>query len=125
MKIGNQTLMIDIANTEVQRAQGLSNRPTMAENQGMLFDFSGTGSFSPAFWMKDMNFNLDLIWIKNNKIIGITPDVPKPIENWSLKIGNLPLYYSPAQEPIDMVLEVNANWCQKNNIKVGDEIKVD
>ena len=80
----------------------------------MLFDFKQ--STQPSFWMKDMNFSLDLIWISQNKIAGVTENVPAP----SNKNQKLPLYSPPS--PIDQVLEVNAGWAKKNNIAVGDEV---
>ena len=97
-----------------------AGRKSMADNQGMLFEFSPPSQ--PAFWMKQMNFNLDFIWIKNNKIIFITENVPAPVRiNSQLRI-HLPLYYPPST--VDEVLEVNAGWAKKNNIAVGDEVKL-
>jgi uncharacterized membrane protein (UPF0127 family) len=91
----------------------------MADNQGMLFDFGATPS-GVAFWMKDMKFNLDFIWIAQNpstgsgQVVGITPNAPKP----NSPSDPLPDFYPP--EPVNQVLEVNAGWTQKNNISVGD-----
>jgi uncharacterized membrane protein (UPF0127 family) len=67
--------------------------------------------------MKGMKFDLDLIWIKNNRVIGITSNVPHPKnEN-----DELPLYPPPSE--IDMVLEVASGFSEKNNIAVGDTIR--
>jgi uncharacterized membrane protein (UPF0127 family) len=103
----------------------------------MLFDFGKVAS-SPGFWMPDMKFNLDFIWIEQNpstgsgQIVGITPNVPAPIGNWKLsreagsgsagKIENLPIYYPPS--PVNWVVEVNSGWCQKYKIKTGDEVRL-
>ena len=119
LKISDQTLNVQVATTSADMAEGLSDRLSMKDDEGMLFDFGQPGK--PAFWMPRMHFDLDLVWIKNNKIIFITPNVPAPVGNWKLEIGNLPLYYPPS--PIEQVLEVNAGWTQKNHIAVGDEVK--
>ena len=101
--------------------QGLSGRPELTDEQGMLFDFDSKET-TPSFWMKDMKFNLDFVWINNNKIVGITPDVLAPIENSKLKIENLPTYFPPS--PVTWVLEINSGWAKKNHLQVGDDVKL-
>ena len=100
---------------------GLSDRLSMAEDQGMLFDF-GTPQM-PEFWMNDMNFPLDFLWINSGKIIGVTADAPAAPRNpdGSFNDSNLPLY--PPPSPVDEVIEVNAGWAQKNSIAVGDAVR--
>jgi uncharacterized membrane protein (UPF0127 family) len=139
--VGQKKIFVEVVNTPEKMAQGLSGRERLTDEQGMLFDFStppypplnkeGNSGIRPAFWMKGMKFDLDLIWIKNNKIIGITPNVPAPqTSSTSPAFGTLPSQgeetlkvYSPPTE-VDMVLEVNAGWCEKNEIKIGDPIKL-
>lgn len=116
LRIGGQNLLVEIAGTKAQMRLGLSGREKLDDNQGMLFDF-GAQQTVASFWMKGMKFNLDFIWIKNNKIIFITPDVPAPV----LADENLELYQPP--EPVNRVLEVNAGWAEKNKIKTGDEVR--
>ena len=122
LQVGSQILNVEIANTQAEQEQGLSGRSSMQANQGMLFDFGNSVSTTPAFWMKDMNFNLDFIWINKNKIVGITPNVPRPVNCKSADANCLPLYYPPS--PANQVLEVNAGWAEKNNINVGDNIEL-
>lgn len=117
ISVNGKQISVELAQTPTQLTKGLSGRPALSDEQGMLFDFRHNPTKRPGFWMKGMKFNLDLIWIKNNKIIGITPNVPMPTEN-----ENLPLYYPP--QDIDMVLEVNAGWTEKNKIKIGDKIQL-
>lgn len=119
--VGNQKLYAAVAATKQAQTQGLSGREQMADDQGMLFPFNPPAR--AGFWMKDMKFNLDFIWIKDNKITFITPNVPAPIKDKGLwiKDDNLPVYYPPSA--VDEVLEVNAGWTKKNNILIGDEIR--
>ena len=109
-------MFVEEVSTPEKMAQGLSNRISLAENQGMLFNFGDNASVTPEFWMKDMEFDLDLIWIKNKKIIGLTNNVPAP------KINNAALTIYRPQSPVDEVLEVKAGWAEKNKIRIGDEV---
>jgi len=113
ISINNQLLKVEIADTPAKQSQGLSKRQSMSVDHGMLFIFNDY--LQPNFWMKDMRFPLDIIWIKDNLIIKINENVP-------LEKGKNLTKYSPHQ-PVNKVLEVNAGYCQKYNIKVGDKIK--
>ena len=113
--IGNARVFVAIADNPMKRDRGLSGVPSLKENQGMLFLFKDPGIY--YFWMKDMNFDLDFIWIHNNKIVEITENAPAPDRSGYLR------KYFPSKT-IDSVLEVNAGWVQKNKIELGDEIKI-
>jgi uncharacterized membrane protein (UPF0127 family) len=117
--IGRRRLNVAIADTDAARAQGLSGQPRLQDDQGMLFDFHGTSITTPGFWMKNMKFNLDLIWIKDNEVIGITTNVPAPRNPGE----PLPSYYPPSQ--VDMVLEVNAGWSDSHGIVEGEKIRLE
>ncbi len=128
LKVKNVSLNVEVVNTPEKITLGLSGREKFKENQGMLFDFNPqlttetakAAGIHPNFWMKDMKFDLDIIWIKDKKIVGVTKNVPKPSPGQ--KNQDLPLY--PAPKPIDMVLEVVAGWSEKNKIEIGDEISL-
>ena len=117
IKINNTSVEVEIANTDDSRAQGLSDRKSLADGKGMLFDFRNTNYKKPGFWMKDMLISIDMIWITNGKIIGITPNVPLPPTDKDLE-----LYYPPSE--ISHVLEVPANWSAKNNLEVGNVVQL-
>lgn len=118
MRLGNQTIFIEIAKTPTAQAQGLSGRNKLTDTEGMLFQFSSSQSQNPGFWMKDMKFDLDFIWIKNKQIIGITKNVAHPASNDE----KLNTYYPPS--PVDSVLEVNAGWSDSHNISVGNAVNL-
>lgn len=115
--VGAQTIYVEIVNTDSSRAQGLSGRENLEDGQGMLFDFTNTEITKPSFWMKDMKIDLDIIWINNNTVIGITPNVPRPIDP-----DNLPTYPPPSN--ITHVLEVPSGYAERAKIKVGDPVKI-
>lgn len=115
--IGPAQLEVEVVNTPQSITQGLSDRPQLGAD-GMLFILR-SGQV-PSFWMKDMQFNLDMIWISEGRVIAITEDVPAPEPSTAL--SDLPTY-SP-EEPADMVLEVVAGQAEALGIKVGDQISI-
>ncbi len=120
LDINSKILNVELAVTDKQKQQGLSNRSKLNDDAGMLFDFTKDANNTPGFWMKEMNFNLDLIWIKDNVIISINQNVAAP--DIKTPLNQLPVFYPPSE--IDYVLEVNGNWSQKNNVRVGDKVKL-
>jgi uncharacterized protein len=110
------TLEIELADTPQKQSQGLSGREMLATNSGMLFPYDTLKK--PTFWMKGMLIPIDIIWILNDQIVDILPNVPPPEKGQS--DDTLPRY-SPVTE-INKVLEVNAGFSQSNNIKIGDKI---
>jgi uncharacterized protein len=112
VKINNKTINVEIADTNAKREKGLSFHEPLSEDEGMLFIFDTPGRY--GFWMKDMNFDLDFIWIKNNKIVEITSNVSH---------NNPGKVYQPKTE-VDSVLEVKSGFAKRNQIKIGEQIKI-
>ncbi len=111
--IGGKKLKVDVADTEESREEGLSDRKSLGQDEGMLFIFEESGLY--AFWMKDMNFSIDIIWISaDNKIVYIqknaTPD-------------SYPKAFSPGKQA-KYVLEVATGFSDKNNLKEGDSMQL-
>ena len=117
VKINNTKINVEIVTTEKDQNKGLSDRESLADKTGMLFAFDNYKIRS--FWMRIMQFPLDLIWIKDTDIIGITKNVPVPVKGTSL--DDLPQYFSP--DLVNYVLEVNAGFSDNNNIEVGDKVE--
>ena len=112
--IGDTQLSIEIADNAKLYEQGLSNRDSLQIGEGMLFIFPR--AHMPMFWMKDMNFAIDMIWIKNDVVIDITSDVPIP------NGPDLPTY-SP-NDLVNMVLETPAGYAKKTGIQIGDSVSL-
>lgn len=106
-------LRVEIADSTEERKRGLSGRNTLSQNKGMLFVFSEPDFYK--FWMKDMNFGLDFIWINGDEIIEVTKNVKS--EDYQPPDVLVP------KEKIDKVLEVNAGEAERLNIKTGDKIE--
>lgn len=109
---------VEIASTMLEQSRGLSFRPSLGASDGMLFIFP-TGS-TQTFWMKDMNFALDMIWISGNTVAGFAQNAPAPAPGTQL--WELPIYTSPVNT--DKVLEVDAGTVAKYHIKVGDTVTI-
>jgi uncharacterized membrane protein (UPF0127 family) len=118
LTIDNTTFNVEVASTSLEQTRGLSFRTSLGPDDGMLFIFS-TGTVQ-TFWMKDMNFALDMIWISGDTVAGFTQNVPAPAPG--AQLWELPIYPSPANT--DKVLEVSAGTVARYNIKVGDSITI-
>ncbi len=117
-EINGYVFNLEIADDLEEMKQGLSGREGLAEDQGMLFIYAKKTPVS--FWMKDMKFNIDLLWIDGNEIVGLEKNMQA---FGDLKVGyDLPRYNSP--QPIDRVLEIKAGKIDELNIKVGDIINL-
>lgn len=114
MGVGEAKLRVEVRDTDEGRELGLSYRDNLNRNEGMLFVFEEEGQY--AFWMKGMRFGLDLIWIKDGRVVEISANLPPPLKDETPDIA------SPKMK-VDMVLEVVAGWAEANRIKVGDRIE--
>ncbi len=118
IKMNNQYIVADTAKTAADRAQGLSGRATLGINNGMYFIFPDAESY--GFWMKDMNFPIDIVWISGHTVVGYTENVPPPAPG--TPDSALQIYYPP--EPVDRVLELHAGRVQILKLSAGDTIAV-
>lgn len=114
--INDSKISVEVADSPIEITKGLSNRGGLATNSGMLFVFEYKKT--PSFWMKEMKFPIDIIWIDDDQIVDISKNVPEPDSD--TKTTQLPLY-KPVK-PVNFVLEVNANYTIENNINIGDRV---
>ncbi len=106
-------LDIEIAETDYETQTGLMYRKSMEVNQGMLFIFPDESMHS--FYMKNTEFPLDIIYIKEDKTIASFQKNAKPYNEESL----------PSEVPVKYVLEINAGLSEKWRLSVGDKIEFD
>ncbi len=111
VNIGGQNLSVIIADTAEERTQGLSGHPGLKDNEGMLFVFDEPGEY--YFWMRGMNFAIDMIWIsEDGRVVYIKKDA-RPEDHLSTFGPDVNAKY---------VLEVNSGFSDKYNLKVGDMV---
>ena len=114
VRVGSHQYHVIVARDVISQARGLSGRPGLPEKTGMLFIFREAAT--RAFWMSEMLFSIDIIWIRDGRIIGFVADAPAPQ-------GERPAtFYSP--EPADMVLELEAGSVKRDGLAAGDEVKL-
>lgn len=101
---------IEVADNNQKRARGLMYRKSIPENSGMLF--SHEMEEVQSFWMKNTYIPLDIIFVNNERrIVTIHPNT-RPMKEWSYA----------STEPALYVVEVNAGFCSRHNIRTGDSI---
>ena len=106
---------VEIANTDIRRAQGLMGINSLDENKGMLFVFNKEDNYS--FWMKNTLIPLDIIWMdKGGKVIFIKENA-QPCTN-----DNCPYIISDTKAKY--VLEINAGKAGEINLKTGDNLDI-
>ncbi len=105
-------LNVEVVNTTESRQLGLSGREGIVDGKGVLFVFPEPSLYN--FWMKDMLFPLDIIWINTEgRIVHI--ETNKSPETY-------PNAFAP-KEPAQFVLETSAGFVDFFGVKVGDEVK--
>jgi len=113
LNINDEVINLAIARTDAELEHGLYGRAALASNEGMLFIFQADGFWQ--FWMKDMNFPIDMIWLdSSDKIVGIkenaTPD-------------SYPQTFT-SQAPARYVLELPAGFAKAHGLIYNEPINV-
>ncbi|MDO6517844.1 DUF192 domain-containing protein [Zobellia uliginosa] len=101
---------IEIAESEYETQTGLMYRKSMKADRGMLFIFPEVAGHS--FYMKNTEFPLDIIFIKEDMTIANYHENAQPLNESSL----------PSQGAVQYVLELNAGLVQNFGIQPGDSI---
>lgn len=109
IKINETEIKAREAVSTEDKVKGLGVFEKIEENEGMIFIYENPGVY--GFWMKNMKFPIDIIWIdKNKKIIDITKNIGPE---------TFPEVFKP-KSPAKYVLEVKSGFADKNQIKEGD-----
>lgn len=112
LRIGEASFDAEVADTFATRVQGLSNRKSLPENRGLLFVFEEADQH--GFWMKDMLFSIDIIWISEDKKVVHVEENVSP--------DTYPNAFAPSESAL-YVFEINAGEADKKGIKLGDEVQ--
>jgi uncharacterized membrane protein (UPF0127 family) len=115
VKFGSNTVKLEVASTQKEIEQGLMYRTSLPEDQGMVFLFRPAQAVN--FWMAHCFISLDMIMIKDGKIIKIFENVP-PCRAQNLH--DCPQYPEGAGLEVTEVVEVIGGYSKRHNVKVGD-----
>ncbi len=116
LSVGSAVFDVEVVSKFADQARGLSGRPVLLLGSGMLFAYSD--SQIRTFWMKDMNFALDFVWINQNRVVNIHHRIPPPAGS-----GSTPALVSSLL-PVDQVLELPAGEADTSGIGLGDYVKL-
>lgn len=104
---------VELVTTPSEREKGLSGRDSLATGEGMLFVFEQPSIH--CFWMKDMKFNIDIVWMDQDG------DVVHVVE--SAEPASYPRSFCP-DKPASYVLEVNAGESKAANISTNSKLDI-
>ena len=113
--VNGLVLVTDISVTNEQRTKGLSEKDDLAENEAMLFVFGSEAKHT--FWMKDMKFPIDIIWIDSDKTIVHIEHNLQPCAS-----GVLCTTYKPTDDSL-YVLETVGGFAEKYGIVKGTRVE--
>jgi len=111
--IGLVEFRVEVADEPSEWRRGLVGHESLGSGEGLLFIFPA--SSQKTFWMKDMTFPIDILWIANNEVVGYV-DEAQPDRGETL-------YSSPGA--VDRVLEITAGERQKLGISIGAPVSIE
>ncbi len=103
----------EVADNFAKQATGLMFKEKLGKNDGMLFVFDEEDYHK--FWMMNVKFPLDFIWISSNKTI---VDVTENAQPCLINCTNF-----TSKKKAQYVLELNAVFVKENKIKIGNKVK--
>jgi uncharacterized protein len=110
MLVGGKDIKVTVADTDQSRMEGLLGWSSITDEQGLLLEFSAPGEY--AIHMQGMKFPIDAVWINaNGKITLIYEEI----------MPNSGLIYA-SKTPAGYCLELNAGYCQRHDVKIGQEV---
>ncbi len=106
---------VEVVSKSEDTSRGLMYRDRLGKDKGMLFVFNQDSRY--RFWMKNMKFSLDILWIdQQGTIVSIALDVP------ACAVDPCP-GYTPEKEA-RYVLELNSGYTKAHHWKVGDKLEL-
>ncbi len=111
VRLKNNVFNVEVMRTDEQRQRGLSGREKLDIEAAMLFEFEMPDKH--CFWMKDMKFNIDILWFNDqNRLIHQERNAP---------LASYPNSFCPPA-PAKYVLEVQAGTADRLNLQNGETI---
>jgi len=106
-------IQLEVVRNRDDHRRGLSGRQSLAEDAGMLFDFTEEGT--RCMYMPNMNFAIDIIWLSDeHEVVDVMSDI-------------IPETYPErfcGAEPARYVIEVNSGVVDESDVEVGQVIEL-
>jgi uncharacterized membrane protein (UPF0127 family) len=115
VELAGERYIVEVANDDAERAQGLMFRDRMEPDRGMLFIHDRQERL--AYWMKNTRIPLDILYFdEQRKLVSQQRDVPP------CSLGDrCPPY--PSTGPARYVLELNAGQAARLKLQDGAELR--
>ena len=111
---GAVVLIVEVADTDAARREGLMNRTSLGENRGMAFLWEEP--IESTFWMKDTSIPLSIaFWDERGRIIHLD-DMPP------CRVDPCPTY-GPG-EPFVGAVEANLGFFEQHGVEIGDRVEL-
>ncbi|MBI5221523.1 MAG: DUF192 domain-containing protein [Candidatus Magasanikbacteria bacterium] len=117
VRINNHTLNVLVADNIKHWVKGLGGRKDLSGYDGMVFLFPTLQQH--VFVMRAMQFSIDIIWIKNNQIVDMAPNVPLDPAKTEAEL----IPYA-ARDVSNSVLELSAGSVDNLHLKIGDRVEI-
>lgn len=108
--LNGKPIQLEIADSPREQYQGLSHRNTLCDYCGMLFPYTSPQPLS--FVMRQMRFPLDIVWVKNQTVIGVSYNLPPEQHE--------PYTLYPSPGSADTVLELQAGGASLYNLEIDE-----
>ncbi len=93
LSVAGETIKLEVADTLVTRERGLSDRRCIKSDQAMLFVFEEHDTSDHCFWMKDMRFPIDMVWLDHDKRVVFSASEVEPATYPQNYCPNMPTRY--------------------------------
>lgn len=113
LDVNGHIIYLEVAETPRQQAIGLMYRTSLGDNRGMLFPFNPPRPVS--FWMRNVEIDLDMVFLKDGQVIAIEAQVP-PCRT------DICEHYGPTDALVDHVIELRGGRASELGIAVGDTL---
>jgi uncharacterized membrane protein (UPF0127 family) len=113
LQTADRCVQLAVADTPDRRRRGLSGYDSLDDNEGMLFVYDDSGN--RGFWMKDMDFAIDIIWLDEDSEVVTIKRKAQP--------KSYPNTFYPT-EPAKNVIEVASGMAETLKINSGDRLQI-
>ncbi|MEG4284769.1 DUF192 domain-containing protein [Microcoleus sp. A006_D1] len=110
--VGDRALGLEVAKTPQEQAIGLMFRTELPDDRGMLFPIAPARNV--RFWMRNVQIELDMIFLRQGIVQAIIPNVPPCFSETCPNYG--------PDVPVDGVIELKGGRAAQLGLKVGDRI---